>query len=468
MFPSTRPSILRVLVLTIVFISVLVLVASSFSEKGRSVWQRPLNNPQSHDEQHQQHDDDKPTPSHELPIRPDDRFDPRCSAFPDTGNVVIAVKTGATEASEKIPLQMQTSLRCAQNVVVFSDMEQELGEYHVYDALDAVPDSAMEGNTDFDFYKKQQSLKSAGMIDSLMKGAKDPRMPNDLAAWTLDKYKQLHMLEKTWGLYPDRDWYIFIDADTYVIWPNLIQWLKTMNPAEKIYTGSMAQWDKVKFAHGGSGITLSGALLHAFAVEHNGTASDWDVKMHEECCGDYVIGKIFMDEHNVLLKNVWPTVNGEKPTTIPFGNTHWCQPVVTMHHVQPPEMAEMDVFERGRNDAKRPVTFSEIFTDLVLQSIPEKSYKDWDNLADDVKGHADSWDICKSGCEDDPDCLTYSWDGDECAIGKTKIRIGAKRVDEAGKKKWRSGWNKTRIEEWVGRQEPCDLSTFKAGDEKTR
>ena len=42
---------------------------------------------------------------------------------------MVAVKTGATEALEKIPALMQTSLRCAKTVLFFSDLEQDIGSY---------------------------------------------------------------------------------------------------------------------------------------------------------------------------------------------------------------------------------------------------------------------------------------------------------------------------------------------------
>jgi len=41
---------------------------------------------------------------------------------------------------------------------------------------------------------------------------KDPRNSDIVAAWTLDKYKKLHILEKVWDLNPDMDWYLHVDA----------------------------------------------------------------------------------------------------------------------------------------------------------------------------------------------------------------------------------------------------------------
>jgi hypothetical protein len=49
---------------------------------------------------------------------------------------------------------------------------------------------------------------------------------------------------------------------------------------------------------------------------------------------------------NIKLHHVWPMINGEKPKTLPFGPSHWCQPVVTMHHMGPDELTDVWKFEQ--------------------------------------------------------------------------------------------------------------------------
>lgn len=283
--------------------------------------------------------------------------------FPDPGNIAIAVKTGATEAVEKIPMLMRTTLRCAQNVIIFSDLEQEIAGYQIHDSLADIPQAAMDGNSDFDFYRKLKEAKKYGQIEKMLRGAHDPRITHDLAAWTLDKYKQLHILEKLYVKYPDKDWFIMMDADSYIVWPNLLTWLgKLPDPsAAKLYLGSPAHVGDVQFAHGGSGILLSQAAMHEFAVKNKGVAASWDKPMHDECCGDLIIATV-LKKMGILLKPSWPTVNGEKPSTLPFGPTHWCQPVVTMHHAQPNEMNQLINSELSRNN-----------TQVSFPRIPHKS-----------------------------------------------------------------------------------------------
>jgi hypothetical protein len=271
-----------------------------------------------------------------------------CINFPSAAKIAVSVKTGASEAEDRIPVVMQTTLRCAENVVIFSDLEQDVGQYHLYDALDAISPSVTDGNPDFDFYRQQRDLWQSEKNISSLKGAMHPYYENELAAWTLDKYKNLHMIEKTWALKPDMDWYIFIDADTYVFWSNLVMWLETMDPTKKSYIGAAAEINDQRFAHGGTGIILSKAAVYDLVVRHNGTAAHWDPHIHEHCCGDYVLAMALKD-CGTKLRSVYPYMSGEALSSIPFGpgtTEYWCRPAVTMHHLTTAEMGELVDFER--------------------------------------------------------------------------------------------------------------------------
>jgi hypothetical protein len=76
----------------------------------------------------------QPSPVRPSPSNP---VNPACLAYPSLDpDVVIVVKTGATEALNRIPTQLLTFLSCAKDdVLIFSDMEQDIGGFHVYDAL---------------------------------------------------------------------------------------------------------------------------------------------------------------------------------------------------------------------------------------------------------------------------------------------------------------------------------------------
>ncbi|TVY39000.1 hypothetical protein LOCC1_G006871 [Lachnellula occidentalis] len=392
-----------------------------------------------------------------------------CPVAPFAENVVVSIKTGASEAVQKIPALMQSSLRCAKNTFIFSDLEQDIGEYHLYDALDTVPASLVDTNVDFEFYKKQRELwQTKHNIDSL-KDAKNPKNPAEKSpAWILDKYKFIHILEKTWALKPDMDWYILIDADTYIVWSNMLLWLEGLDPKKKSYFGSEVNIGGVRFAHGGSGIVLSKGLMQELLVSHNGTAARWDARTTEHCCGDLVLSMALI-EYGIELQDVWPLMSGERPSTMPFGPAtpeYWCRPALSFHHLTPVDMKEFAQFEKSRLDKLGAWTHMELFNDFVTGSLLD-SRENWDNVASDtgefgktggVKSDAISFEDCAQACEANQDCFQYSHHGITCNIGMS-VRLGyEKEADQEGT--WRSGWNKTRLADWASKQPTCKTATF--------
>ncbi len=273
-----------------------------------------------------------------------------CAGLDTFDRVVITVKTGATEAIEKVPVQLQSTFRCvpAANILFFSDMGQQIEGHEVLDALDTIPAAVKDGNSDFDIYRKQQILQDPAKIASILKDMKDPRRPEDLAAWTLDKYKNMHIVEKALALRPDADWYLHLDADSYVIWPSLVEWIQRLDASKEYFLGSLAYMQGSRpFAHGGSGLLLSKPLTNKLIVEHNETLSRWDAGIHDECCGDFALAEV-LRVYGTSVMNAWPTINGETPSTIPFADDHWCQPLVTLHHIAAADAENLTDFEQKR------------------------------------------------------------------------------------------------------------------------
>jgi len=73
--------------------------------------------------------------SHQATYLDDSTTSDSCPVSASAQRIVVSIKTGATEAAAKIPTQMRTTLRCVTNVFLFSDLEQDIGEYHLHDAL---------------------------------------------------------------------------------------------------------------------------------------------------------------------------------------------------------------------------------------------------------------------------------------------------------------------------------------------
>jgi hypothetical protein len=273
----------------------------------------------------------------------------RCDGLSNSTDILVVVKTGANEVYDKLPTQLLTALHCYEETLIFSDLEQQIGPYHVYDALDNVRDTAKLHDPIFDYYRTLQEYQKYGQDISLL------RETSGRAAWNLDKYKFLHMLEKSWKMKPGRKWYVFIEADTYLVRSNLLSWLERLDPSHLLYLGSPTSVNGDSFSHGGSGVILSGAAMSKFAEGDEGVAARYDDAMKNEQFGDYVLTKALRDK-GVEFSKRWPMLQAEKPATIPFGpgpdtgTRHWCQPIVTMHHITPDEASRIWQFEQQRPD----------------------------------------------------------------------------------------------------------------------
>ncbi|PKS05588.1 hypothetical protein jhhlp_008106 [Lomentospora prolificans] len=415
--------------------------------------------------------------------------DPLCAHHPDTSNIAVVMKTGATESFARLPTQFMTTLRCIDDFLVFSDMNQTIAGVEVLDSLDEMLESAKEGNPDFDLYRTQMAcdVDQAPCTSALDRAD---------AGWKLDKYKNIHMAEKTWKRMPNKDWYLYIDADTYVLWNTLVMWLKTLDPNKKLYLGSVAMLGDFPFAHGGSGYILSRAAMEAFVGENPGVANKYDEDVHNHCCGDFLLSKALKETTGVPVTGVWPTINGEKPYTLPYGDSHWCHPITTMHHMSAEEISSFWEYETLRYDEAlkatapgskfnpEPVLIKEIFDEFFTSRLVARR-NDWDNSADErfyldpkakdwpdwqlnraydeekkseteKKAHL-SFDNCKKACEETKKCFQFSYKEGVCGFSFS-MRLGKPTPAKKNTKKEdriHSGWDVPKIKEWADKHKTC-------------
>ncbi|KAL2866467.1 glycosyltransferase family 31 protein [Aspergillus lucknowensis] len=379
--------------------------------------------------------------------------DRRCQAFSDPGNVVFVIKTGATEVYEKLPTQLLTTLGCVQDFLLFSDLDERIGPYRLRDTLAGFNETLKETLPDFELYRMQHEFRRTGQDMASLKGEK---------AWKLDKYKFLHLVEQAWLERPGRDWYFFIETDTYVVWTNLILWLQRVSPpTNPLYLGSVAYFMNDPFAHGGSGIVISGKLLEQFIGSEPGLAGRYDDAFEQNCCGDSVLANTIRKELDIQVQNMWPQINGEKPTTLSFGPMQWCQPVVTMHHLHPRERTAIFDFEQARPDLTTPLTFAELSQIPFPRTNPREIEEDWDNLSNvriAFAGQAEiTKDTCRDACLGLERCFQWRFNSDgECDVSTETFRLGGKKLpdgDGENAKRWFSGWNVELIERWRAENE---------------
>lgn len=155
-----------------------------------------------------------------------------------------------------------------------------------------------------------------------------------------------------------KKWFVLIELDTYIVWDNLFRWLSHRDADQALYVGSPV-WSKNRpvFAHGGSGIILSRGSLQILTSQGQKIRVDGPPGSHqfgqdlrEECCGDEVLAKV-LKNYGVTLMGYWPMINGEKVTTVRFGQKEqWYEPAITLHHLSEKDLDDMCHWEMKRYD----------------------------------------------------------------------------------------------------------------------
>ena len=302
-----------------------------------------------------------------------------CPHKPNPEEVLVIMKSGATELFDKLPEQLLTTMRCVDNYMLFSDVEQDVGEYHVYSALGDVNDRHKDDNNDkvFAFYRK---------LVELQEKHQDLSKLTSRIGWDLDKWKFIPMLHQAYKKQPDRKWYIFLEADSYFIWGNLLEILANYNPVEPYYIGGGHFYGETAFAHGGMGYVVShGAMTMFDKIFNEDHMAVWEQRLEGSCCGDVeVAGALYDAGVNVTGM---PGLSPDPPTVFDFDPGNWCQPPVSWHHVRPHHVQALWEFEEQwavspHSDDTSPPYFyyRDLFKYLVEPNLAPVSVN-WDNLS---------------------------------------------------------------------------------------
>lgn len=266
---------------------------------------------------------DKTKPGSQAPqLESQDPLVDECDYFPNTTNVLLVMKTGASEAYSKIPIQLMTMLKCLPDFLIFSDMAEQIGGYTVYDSLETVLDEVKQ-NKDFDIYRRQKNCP--GDHEECNKN-------HDLGkeGWNLDKYKNIHMAEKAYKMRPNYDWYLFVDADTYISFASLAEWLPKLNADKHHYIGSRCFLGDFGFAHGGTGYLASKATMRSMFFGKKNVGNRYDEPVSKECCGDYMWGRAVEDATGQVVEQ-----SVRNTPIIPFVETRIKFLTIASHHSGP-------------------------------------------------------------------------------------------------------------------------------------
>ncbi|KAF2090374.1 glycosyltransferase family 31 protein [Saccharata proteae CBS 121410] len=403
---------------------------------------------------------------------------PLCAGFPThkLDTIQIALKTGACASKEKLAAQLSSVCACIPNLLLFSDLDEAIPHpsndgrvLRTHDVLAELPASYADDNPDWSTYWRQKRAKASdgGVGAASQEG------------WKLDRFKFLPMVERAWQLRPEREWYVFVEDDTYVVWDNLFRFLDRFAPDSVRYIGSPSpgrhtdEGQTTWFAYGGTGFVLSrGAmrqLLRRDWDEVEGVYTEPSISERFEdavkgdCCGDSVLGWALW-EKGVRLSGHWPMFNPHSVEGVPYSDLYWCQPVITMHRVPAVEMGKLWAWEQEKREQlgpDQPLLYRHLSTYFPLLAAPTRP--DWDNAQWDAfrapdpppsesqpDSPHDSFEACGHACHQHDKCFQYNFHDATCTF-VSSMRFGFHREpdEERARGRWMAGWDTEKMREWM-------------------
>lgn len=383
-----------------------------------------------------------------------------CAELPGANDTVVIMKTGATELEAKLPVHFETTFQCYPHLLIFSDHEEDYGGYHIIDALEHVTNDVKVSNPDFGLYRRLKKEGRGGLKPEELSGPQ-VKLSNgwgkpDNPGWKLDKWKFLPIVNRTLFEYPGKDWYIFVETDTYIFWSTALAWLRTLNPTDQHYMGSQMQIGEVVFAHGGSGFIVSQAAMRKVVEQFRVEQRKWEGFTAEHWAGDCVLGRIMRDSGSPLLW-AWPIFQGLKPGAIDYAKYDyskrlWCYPSLSYHHLSPDEIRDIWEFEQewiAKSD--KVVHHRDVYNEYIvphLSSFGRKERSDWDTISLDLEFPAGSIKECQNMCKDNATCVQYSFRDGKCTTS------GTPKLGES-KENVRSGWFVDRVKAFGEKMAVC-------------
>ena len=385
-----------------------------------------------------------------------------CRNLPGAEDVLVVLKTGSTELEDKLPIHLNTTLRCYPNYVIFSDWAETYEGIEILDALEFVSPELKESHQDFGLYRRLQKHGGRAAIKPSERSGPISRPQGAMGkptneGWKLDKWKFLPMVNRTLHEYPGMKWYVFIEVDTYVFWQTLLNYLKVLDWTEPYYIGGQIYIGDILFAHGGTGFAVSRPALEMVVSMIATDQKGWEDFTNSQWAGDCVLGKAMKDA-GAPLTPAWPIWQNDDIGFMNYArddtaNRLWCRPTVSYHHLSPTAIEDMWLFEqewieRTRGDASKYLRHKDVYREYILPRVQQSRW-DWDNHCDVDQGPVHSLNKCRAICEAIDACVQYQLD----------IELRCRTTSMPNMGEWSrgvdSGWIYERMQKFYDEQKSC-------------
>jgi hypothetical protein len=338
-----------------------------------------------------------------------------CPQNPIAKEVLAALRTGATEMVEKLPIHLNTTLRCIPNYLIYSDLEEDIEGHHVYDIFDEISQDLRDLVPDFDLYHQLKRKGRDGLsLDGIAHDGSGTAGSLGNPGWKLDKFKFLPMMDKSLRQMPQAKWFVFVELDTYLVWSNLLGYLSKFDAGIPHYLGKQMFIGDVLFAHGGSGFALSAPAIRKVVQYWRVHEKELNQYTIAQWAGDMVLGRALKDAQVPLM---WAFLHfqGDPVSTLDHNITKanrqpWCYPEITYHHMPEDEIRSLWKFEQEWHRMRpkdAPLRHADVFKEYIYPKLGKENLE-WGNYSVDPElsknvlkseeAHS-SVEACRSACE---------------------------------------------------------------------
>ena len=402
-----------------------------------------------------------------------------CQAFPKhlLQDIQPVLKTGHGVLESRVRTQLQSLSACLDDLLIFSDIDEMFDGREIIDVIGDLRKEFIEESDQLPDYLAQRELADNGTLA--------PGNPAHIKGWALDKFKFLPQISRAWRMRPEKRWYVFFEADTYIVWDNLFRLLANFDPDRPLYFGSPSPGarDGMWMANGGPGYVLSRETVRRLVKDDFGPdgaylgcklCERWEHETLVNCCGDSIVGVAVYEDAETELSGLWPMFNPHPLHGVPFSKSYWCEPVISMHKTTAKDSVGLWRWEEAHRDAFRPLLYADLpayfnLTDVEVREDWENA--DWDDYPAPDEGefeaHA-SFESCGEACKADKHCFQWNYHLRRCTFVRS-FRLGQAREAGMGTKdskifdkqwsrtdmRYMAGWDIEAISKWMDKHQ-CD------------
>ncbi|KAJ3131447.1 hypothetical protein HK100_006351 [Physocladia obscura] len=322
--------------------------------------------------------------------------------------LAVVLKTGADTLHSRVPAQLETFLKPISKMLIVSNKEDAIDKYQVVDVFTGL----YERTRDVIGLPHQPPKK----VPQPKKKTKESESTD---GWMADAHKNLPALQRLAKEFPDADWYMMFDDDTYVDFENLLGHLSKLDPDQPFFSGRRNVFqgcDGVKkfgdgpyFAQGGSGIVLSRAALRLVYGGINAC-----ILKYETCWAGDVRTALCMRDAGVLLTYTTGFFATGPHEELPFLDNPCLKPF-TFHHINSTQMRTLYDLSNSPNGMTLDLIYRTFFNTATTIDVG------FDRKGGEYKTVKTALNVesCQAACIEDPVCVTWVLKSDQrCLLKK--------------------------------------------------